>query len=268
MRICLIGTGYVGMALLHSWKRPDDRFIATTTTEEKLSKIEQVEKVEKGVVFKIEAETRIESLIAGCDGVVVTIAPTKGASYRETYLESAKVITRAVKLQTKKMFLLYTSSTSVYGNQKGAQVDEASQRNPLSEQSEILSEVEDIFLAAATNILDVSVLRLGGIYGPGRSLEERAKRMSQKMLRGSGQEVTNHIHLQDITSGIEFCITHRLKGVFNLVNNAHPTREQLYRSLGAKTLHWGNEAMQPVTNAVVSNAKIKECGYDFTHPEV
>ena len=166
------------------------------------------------------------------------------------------------------MFLLYTSSTSVYGNQKGAQVDETSQRNPLSEQSEILSEVEDVFLAAATNMLDVSVLRLGGIYGPGRSLEQRAKRMSQKILRGSGQEVTNHIHLQDITSGIEFCITHHLKGVFNLVNDAHPTREQLYRHLGAKTLHWGNEAMQPVTNVVVSNAKIKGCGYDFRYPEV
>ena len=102
MQICLIGAGYVGTALLHSWKGTNDRFIATTTTKEKLSKIRQAEKVDKAMVLKIEAETRVESLIAGCDGVVVTIAPTKGAGYRETYLESAKVITEQSSSKLKK----------------------------------------------------------------------------------------------------------------------------------------------------------------------
>src|SRR5205085_6200425 len=57
--------------------------------------------------------------------------------------------------------IVFTSSTSVYGQRDGSWVDENSPAEPGTAKGEILREAEEIVLAH-----DGIVLRLGGIYGP------------------------------------------------------------------------------------------------------
>ncbi|MEX1012822.1 MAG: NAD-dependent epimerase/dehydratase family protein [Waddliaceae bacterium] len=271
MRILLIGTGYVGMALTASWENPSDHFLATTTTASKLEMIASQKSVMKSIILEIKNGTDIEPLLEGCEAVIVTVAPKRGGGYREIYLNTALCLKEGLKKRSEPLFVLYTGSTAVYGNQEGAGVDEESSLACASERSDILSEVEDVFLSCQNDQIQVCILRLGGIYGSMRSLEMRAERVSKKTMNGSGKEVTNHIHLDDITSAIAFCVENRLSGVYNLVNDDHPSRELLYSTL-CKKMHlpppvWeGGDTCS--TNATVSNAKIKKAGYLFKQPHV
>ena len=56
-------------------------------------------------------------LPADTDVILMSVAPRDGANYSETYLANAKAIQSAP-------YILYTSSTAVYGDYQGQLVDE------------------------------------------------------------------------------------------------------------------------------------------------
>ena len=273
MNVLLIGSGYVGMALLTSWQGTEDCLFATTTTEGKLQKVQKQPNIAKAYLIKITETTDLKFAFDECDAAIITIAPKNEATYKETYLDSAIAISKALKDRADPLFLLYTSSTSVYGNHDGAVVDETSARTPLSKNGQILSEVENVFLSCGSANIEVCILRLGGIYGPMRTLDKRARNMSNKNLSGFGAEVTNHIHLEDITHAIQFCVNNRLNGIYNLVGDDHPSRQILYEQISSELkipppIWEGNLDSISRSNAIVSNMKIKACGYIFKYPHL
>ena len=97
--------------------------------------------------------------------------------------------------------------------------------------------------------------------------------MVNKDLSGTGQELTNHIHIDDITNAIEFCVLKEIEGVFNLVNDDHPCRQKLYSDI-SKTMKLsepqfgGSSTNRHFINAIVSNEKIKSFGYKFKNPHL
>ena len=270
MHILLIGTGYVGIALLTSWSNPNDHFLATTTTESKLEIIKRHKRVQRSILLNITEESDLKPYIDTCDAVVICVAPKNEANYSDTYLTTAISVRRALIGRDKPLALVYTSSTGVYGDHKGGWVDENSDQHFSSKRGEILSEVENTLLSCANAQIDVCILRLGGIYGPSRTLDERARRLSTRQMEGIGGEPTNHTHLQDITSAIEFCIQNRLNGIYNLVGNDHPCRKELYTrlctKLGIPPPKWDATSELSTTSACVSNKKIQAAGYILKRP--
>jgi NAD dependent epimerase/dehydratase family enzyme len=106
-----------------------------------------------------------------------------------------------------------------------------------------------------------------------RTLDKRARKMSNKNLSGLGTEVTNHIHLEDITHAIQFCVNNRLKGIYNLVGDDHPSRQMLYEQISSELkipppVWGGNLDSIGRNNAIVSNEKIKARGYIFKYPHL
>ncbi len=273
MKILLIGTGYVGMALLSSWKEPNDTFTATTTTALKLDKILSQRKKTTPLLLKITPDSSLVNQLNNYDTLIVTIAPKNGDSYQETYLETSKIIKESLKERNKPLYLIYTSSTSVYGNQKGRTVDEKHKCNPSSQSGIILCKTEENYSSISNSNITTCILRLGGIYGYHRTLENRALKMSGKKLSGTGKEPTNHSHLEDITDAIEYCINHKLHGTYNLVNDEHPSRKNLYNKICEKLNIsppiWDiSQNTSRSTNALVSNEKIKNAGFEFKQPSI
>lgn len=259
------------MELLSSWKSPNDSFVATTMTKSKLEEISKKKVVARSIYLEIKKKTDLKILLKDFDAVLITVAPKQGAGYKETYLDTALSITLALKELNKNFFVLYTSSTSVYGDHKGKVIEETSDRIPLSEGSKVLSKVEDIFSSLASPQIEVCVIRLGGIYGPLRTLEQRARKISEKKMSGSGEEPMNYIHLEDIVNAIEFCLINRLSGIYNLVNNDHPKRKAFYNDICEQMninppiwVYQSNSLHN--TNAICSNEKIKKAGYFFKKP--
>lgn len=259
MKIIVMGAGYVGIPLLEELGKLGFSMTVTTTDP---SKVEGLKVYSSEVVLLNEEDQhQLTRLIERHDGMVVLIAPKGKKSYEETYLKMARKISESLKGRKTPFYLLYTGSTSVY---EGITTEWGTEEMLLegeSENSKILLESERYFLKWPS----ACVLRLGGIFGPERDLEKRARYFSGKELPGTGDEPTNHIHRDDIVAAILFCLKHRLTGIFNLVNDEHPSRKELYQNLCASLSlplpRWNPHLEGSRKGYKISNAKIKASGF-------
>lgn len=268
MKLFVLGAGYVGKALLSRLKDQGHILYASTTQEEK---VESLRFYTPHVwILKGDEKTKLQEILDLCDGMVILIAPKNRDDYEETYLRTAKTVLSVLKTKKKPFYLLYTSSTGVYENLQSEWVTEEQIVQPKSEKARILLETEKIYLECSTDNVTTCILRLGGIYGPDRELLRRAKHLSGKKMLETGDEPTNHIHLEDIVSAIVFCQNHRLSGIYNLVNDDHPTRRTLYNAL-CKSAHmeppeWNSVPKDSRLSYKVSNDKIHQAGFIFLRP--
>lgn len=93
---------------------------------------------------------------------------------------------------------VYLSSTSVYGDHAGQRIDEDSPRRPTSPAGKARLEIEEALLNSA---LDAHVVRIVGIYGPGRTLDRYIAGGRYKLVDG-GEKLTNRIHVDDLVTTI------------------------------------------------------------------
>ena len=92
----------------------------------------------------------------------------------------------------------YLSTTGVYGDRQGGEVDECSERIPASERGRRRVAAEDAWLDLWTaHGIPVHIFRLAGIYGPARNALETARQGHARRIRRPGQ-VFGRIHLDDI----------------------------------------------------------------------
>ena len=96
----------------------------------------------------------------------------------------------------------YLSTTGIYGDTKGAWVNESTPPNPQQERSIRRFSCEKKWLE--TN-LPIQILRLPGIYGPRRSSFESLLNGTTKMIDKPGQ-VFSRIHVDDIAGAVLFLI--------------------------------------------------------------
>lgn len=265
MKLIIMGSGYVGMSLLASLQQGLHELYITTTQKARVKELEEYGK--EVLVLCDENEKIFKQWIDSADAIVIMVAPGAGSSYEDTYLNTAKKITENLRGRTKPFYMIYTSSTSVYEGSENTNnwVREDAILNPESINGKILLEAEKLYHNAPVM---TCILRLGGIYGPGRELEDRARRLSGKEMPGDGSEPTNNIHLEDIVRAIHFCLERTLTGTYNLVNDDHPTRKELYQELCTR-MNLPSPIWMLTTQRKgykVSNEKIKHGGLIFKHP--
>ena len=100
-------------------------------------------------------------------------------------------------------WLGYLSSTSVYGDQGGAWVDENTPCNPGSERGRRRLLAEEGWLALGEEEgIAVHVFRLAGIYGPGRNPLQRLREGRARRIHKPGH-MFSRIHLADIANVLE-----------------------------------------------------------------
>lgn len=266
MKLLVMGAGYVGSALLVSLQKRSHEIFITTTRKERVDELKEYGQV---LLINSTEDKELKELINTCDGMVVLVAPKNSQNYENTYLNTAKRITSALEGRKTPFYILYTSSTSVCEGIEQKCVTEDTILTPRSDNAKILLETEQCYLNCG---VETCVLRLGGIYGPKRDLIDRARRFSGKELPGTGDEPTNHIHLDDIVAAIDFCLEHRLTGLYHLVNDDHTPRNELYsqlcNSIGIPSPHWNPNLLSQDRKKgyIVSNQKIKEMGFRFRNP--
>ncbi len=96
----------------------------------------------------------------------------------------------------------YVSSTSVYGDRSGGWVFEDGPLNAASLEGARRVNAERDWLDGARGMgLTVQVFRLPGFYGPGRSVVDRLRDGSARLVRKPGQ-IFNRIHVDDVVSAL------------------------------------------------------------------
>ncbi len=272
MNIAIIGCGYVGYAVAKFWKENSDFIVtATTTTPAKVTGLQEVaNKVE--IVHSSDLEA-LKSVLQNQDIVLLSVGPKSRDAYEETYLKTAEnIVSILPQIPTVKQ-LIYTASYSVYGDRNGSKVDEETPTAPGNSNGEILDKAEQILLSVNSENLRVCILRLGGIYGEGRTLLKIFSRAFGETRPGNGEDTTNWINLDDIVGAIEFARQQQLNGIYNLVDDAHLSSRELLENLCKKydkpNVIW--DASQTKTrsyNSWVSNEKLKKAGYKLIHPQM
>lgn len=178
-------------------------------------------------------------------------------------------------------WLCYYSTVGVYGNFDGAWIDESAPTVPINARSALRVRVEQHWRAyAKARGIPLLVLRLAGIYGPGRSSFDKLREGTARRIVKPGQ-VFNRIHVADIGRVTALAAKARLAGTFNLSDDEPAPPQDLIahaaRLLGLPAppdIAFESAEMTPMArsfyndNKRVSNAAIKQAlGIELLYPD-
>jgi nucleoside-diphosphate-sugar epimerase len=205
--------------------------------------------------------------------VLVSIAPSaEGDSIFAQFRDDLA----AAPLRT----VVYLSTIGVYGDHQGTWVDETSPCRPVSQRARQRVEAENAWRAfAAETGVPLAIVRLAGIYGPGRGPFEKIRRGGARRIVKPGQ-VFNRIHVDDIAAIVDAAFAQRADGIFNGADDEPAPPEEVLahaaRLLGLPPppeIAFEDAEMTPMArsfygeNKRVRNEKIKsELGVRLAHP--
>ena len=161
--------------------------------------------------------------------------------------------------------LIYTSSTSVYGQCDGEWVDETSETDPAAASGQELVKAEQRVCDAGQ-----TVLRLGGIYGPERGVLLKRLQAGDALIPEQHPKWLNLIYLSDIISAIRHGLSGRLEPgtVYNVIDNEPASYREIYQWLCDQLQlplpvtgtpdYFGKRGL---TNKRVSNQKLRDTGW-------
>lgn len=195
MRVLIAGCGYVGSALAGLLVAEGHDVWGLRRTPTGLP----------SGVHPFAADLRdpatLASLPPALDVVAYTAAAGEStdAGYQAAYVDGARHLLDALSEQEQRpRRVLFTSSTSVYGQREGEWVDEDSRTEPAGFSGARMLEGERVFLDGP---FPATVLRLGGIYGPERtSLVEKVRSGDAECTPEPSW--TNRIHRDDAAGAL------------------------------------------------------------------
>ena len=271
MKITILGCGYVGSAVARLWQKNGHQVTVTTTTPEKVVQLSEI--AHQVVILDGNDTNALAKAIQDRDVVLFSIGARRGDNYRQTYIETATNLVTALQNNQTVKQVIYTGTYGILGDKKGAWTEETAPIAPANENSKILSQTEEILLSANSAQLKVCILRLAGIYGPGRELIKIFRRAAGTTRPGKGTDYSNWVHLEDIVNGIELVRFKQLSGIYNL-NCDEPleTREffrRLFETYNLPPINWDTEVdSNRPNNLRLSNKKIKDAGLNLIHPQI
>lgn len=207
--------------------------------------------------------------------VVVAVAadsPTE-AAYRAAYVDGLSHVLDALERDgVTPRRVLFVSSTAVYGDAGGGWVDESTTAAPGSFSGRTLLEAESLLAERLRGTPSAAVtLRLGGIYGPGRT------RLIDQVRTGSAiipdvPRYTSRIHRDDAAGAIvQLCtMEEEPSPVYLGVDNDPAELGDVLRflavELGRDVPPTGDAGDPRGGNKRCSNALLRSTGYSFRYP--
>lgn len=275
-RVLIVGCGYVGLALGRRLVAAGHRVFGMRRSSEGLAAV--VAAGIEPVRGDVTQPTFPQNLPGPFDWVVNVASSSRGgaADYREVYLRGNRNLVDTFA-GTGLERLVYTSSTSVYGQADGAIVTEDSPAEPQEETGRVLLEAEQVLLEAFRSTRFPSViLRASGIYGPGRGYLFRQFVQGEARQTGDGSRCLNMIHREDLAGAIHHCLEHGPDGaVLNATDDCPATELEFFTWLAGQL---GRPLPPPADASTlvarkrgfsskrVANRRVRELGWTPIYP--
>ncbi len=168
-----------------------------------------------------------ERALPAVDAIVACQSATSDgpAAYRAAYVDANGTLLAAAARAGARA-VVYTGSTGVFGQRDGSDVSEETPPAPASATGEVLVEAERLVAAAASAALRASILRLSGLYGPGRAgIAERVR--SGTLALGPGDDAwMNFCHQEDAVAFVLAALDRGRAGAIYHGSDAHPARRR------------------------------------------
>jgi len=147
---------------------------------------------------------------------VVYLAPPAGVGTEDLRLARFLLALGPVRPQA----FVYVSTTGVYGDTRGAAVDEASPVAPQEDRSKQRWDAEQrvVGWCGERGVRSV-ILRVPAIYGPHRLPLDRLRR-GEPVLCDEDSGPGNRIHVDDLAAACAAALDHPVSGVFNVTDGA------------------------------------------------
>ncbi|MDK9695905.1 MAG: NAD(P)-dependent oxidoreductase [Siculibacillus sp.] len=223
-----------------------------------------------------QADARLAAAVARASHVLVSAGPSEAGDPFLARLEGA---IRAAAAAGTLRWIGYLSTVGVYGNADGGFVDETTVPEPASDRTRWRIAAESGWAALGRDLgVPVAILRLAGIYGPGRNAFINLEKGTARRIIKSGQ-MFNRIRVEDIGRAIAAAARTRLDGVLNVTDD-EPAPPQLPIEFAARLMGIEPPAEVPYDEAEfsplarsfwgeskrVGNAKLRALIGDLAHP--
>jgi nucleoside-diphosphate-sugar epimerase len=273
MRIFIFGAGYSARAFARSMAGEAAGIAGTTRTETKFAGL-RAAGIEPFAFDGTDVSAEIAAELALTTHLVVSAGPNENGD-PVIAAASGHILTAMPNLR----WIGYLSTIGVYGNHDGAWIDEMAECKPRAGRSDNRREAEKEWEAlAGKRGVPLAILRLSGIYGPGRNAFVNLTNGTARRLVKPGQ-IFNRIHVDDIAGSLCMLARAETGGIFNVTDD-EPAPPQDVVAFAAQLMgiepppeiDFETAELSPMArsfygeNKRVSNAKLKAAGYRFVHP--
>lgn len=225
--VLIIGCGYLGLRVAALLRAAGARVAATTTRPERLAELRGA-----GLephLLDLAAPEASDVWTLRPDLVLCAVAPGGSGDPRTAFQSGPLDAVQRLHASTgeKLQRFVFISSTGVYHQTDGSWVDESSPAEPTEERHRLLRRTEDELIALARRgEAPAVVLRLGGLYGPGRSPVEWLRRpaMRDRLLQGGREAFMNWVRIEDAARAAELALERGRAGELYLVTDGMPVR--------------------------------------------
>ena len=213
MNLFVFGLGYSASHFIRTYRDRFTHIIGTVTSQEKAGALVAAG-IDAHVFAPDQTDPEIRRALQAADALLVSIPPDENGD--PVLARCADEITGAPHLA----WIGYLSTIGVYGDHRGAWVDEATPPNPISRRSTERLAAEKAWLdLGARSGKAVHIFRIAGIYGPGRNALKQLAEGTAKRVFKPGQ-VFNRIHVDDIAAVLMASLQRpRAGAVYNLADD-------------------------------------------------
>jgi nucleoside-diphosphate-sugar epimerase len=262
MRVLIAGAGYVGLAI--AALLADEHEVYVLRRSPSPTQIPGV----RTVIADLTTSASLRDL-PRMDAVAITVSADDRSpdAYQRAYVTSVLQLRSQLEVESfRPNRWIFTSSTAVYGHSRGEFVDEDSSTDPSGFAGRTLLRAEQEVLAAPWT---ATVLRLGGIYGPGRTrLVEQVR--NGEATAPSTPTYTNRIHRDDAAGALRhLLLMPDPEPVYLGVDHEPAERGEVLAWL-AERLGAPEPRVSPQTttrgNKRARNDRLVRSGYQFRYP--
>lgn len=223
----IIGGGYLGGRVARLWREAGNEVYVVTRNDSRAARLK-----EEGLRPVVADITQPDSLaqLPPANTLLFAVGYDRSSrnTIQEVYVAGLKNVLKKVAGQIDRF--VYISTTGVYGQGEGEWVDEDSPCRPTRPGAIAHLEAESL-LHASDLASQVIILRLAGIYGPGR-LPRKADLVAGRPIQGAEKSWINLIHVDDAATVVSSTERIDTKRTTLLVADGHPVqRNDFYLEL-------------------------------------
>ncbi len=258
--VLLIGHGYVGSELARQLR----------STGYSVTAISRHAQPEQAVIeADVTSLDSLRELAVSPNFIIHCASSSRGGeeAYRAVFIKGVKNLQELYPSTP----ILFTSSSSVYAQTDGSTVTEESETLPDRATGQILLETERLVLAQQG-----VVLRLSGIYGPGRSFILKKFLSAEAHLEEDGRRILNQIHRDDAAAAILYALQNLNAAAGQVYNVSDSTPKSQKTTFEALTEIFQRpmpdskprdlNRKRGWTHKAVSNAKLLQLGWRPRYP--
>jgi len=233
----IVGCGYLGRRVAQLWLAQGHRVFGTTRSQKRADELSR-QGIEPVICDVLDRDSLRNIPLSPTVLYCVGFNRSAGPSMRELYVDGLRNFFSSTSWDRGPGKFIYISSTGVYGQCQGEEVDEAAPTEPLEESGRVVLEAEQVVRSLCHHEDgQFLILRFAGIYGPGRVIRRHAIETGEPLI-GAPDQWLNLIHVED---GAAVVIAADAKpaahSVFNVSDDRPVKRRDFYtrmaRLLGA-----------------------------------